>query len=302
MDHIPTPSIPLKPTFAGHGFDPSSPGDSTPASLLGAQAPSVSFDPIVSVCKVLSAAPHQDLEVLPVLGNSMDPEGGMARDAFLRPPAELPPPTPQTLMPSTNFLPLIPPSGLLMEVLIHEGTSRPSPFHSLEDGGGMSTLLPDSLWGPPPFCSVNHVVTCPRVLGFHGDGWSYARSNLTGMATTESPGTLIDAGANICLTGDLDFLVDVMEIPPLPISVALQGEITTDNCCTAWGKIPLQLDNGSVYWQDCYYNKLWWKQSFPPKLLLIQVTYSDHGIRQGIEMVTLLRVAFGLTDMTAFSA
>jgi hypothetical protein len=53
----------------------------------------------------------------------------------------------------------------------------------------------------------------------------------------------------------LDVLFDVLEIPPLPVSVALQGEITTDNCCTACGKIPLQLDDGLIYWQDCYYSK-----------------------------------------------
>jgi hypothetical protein len=75
------------------------------------------------------------------------------------------------------------------------------------------------------------------------------------MATSESPGSLINGGANICLTGDLDVLFDVLEIPPLPVSVALQGEITTDNCCTACGKIPLQLDDGLIYWQDCYYSK-----------------------------------------------
>jgi len=41
----------------------------------------------------------------------------------------------------------------------------------------------------------------------------------------------------------------------MPISVALQGETTLDNCCTARGKFPLQLDDGSIYWQDCYYSK-----------------------------------------------
>ena len=38
---------------------------------------------------------------------------------------------------------------------------------------------------------------------------------------------LIDGGANICLTGDLDILVDVVEIPPLPISVAVNGDAPT---------------------------------------------------------------------------
>jgi hypothetical protein len=142
-----------------------------------------------------------------------------------------------------------------MELLIHDGPSQPSPFNILEDGKGMRTLLPDSLWGPPSFCSVNRVVTCLHVLGFRGDGCSYAPINLTGMATSESPGSLIDGGANICFTGDLDLMFDVVEIPPLPISVALQGEITKDDCCTARGKIPLQLDDGLIYWQDCYYSK-----------------------------------------------
>jgi hypothetical protein len=75
------------------------------------------------------------------------------------------------------------------------------------------------------------------------------------MATSESPGSLIDGGASICLTGDMDLLFDVVEIPPLPISFALQGEITKDDCCTACGKIPLRLDDGLIYWQDCYYSK-----------------------------------------------
>jgi hypothetical protein len=74
------------------------------------------------------------------------------------------------------------------------------------------------------------------------------------MVTTKFSSSLIDCGANICLTGDLDLLVDVVEIPPLPISVTLQGEITTGDCCTACGKIPLQLDDGLVYWQYCYYS------------------------------------------------
>jgi hypothetical protein len=75
------------------------------------------------------------------------------------------------------------------------------------------------------------------------------------MASSESPGSLIDGGANICLTGDLGLQTDVVAIPPMPISVALQGETTVNDCCTAHGKIPLQLDDSLIYWQDCYYSK-----------------------------------------------
>ncbi len=34
---------------------------------------------------------------------------------------------------------------------------------------------------------------------------------------------MIDGGTNICLTGDLNLLVDVDNIPPLPISVVVSG-------------------------------------------------------------------------------
>jgi hypothetical protein len=140
-------------------------------------------------------------------------------------------------------------------MLLHDGPLRPSLIDMLEDDTGTITLLPDFLRGPPSFSSVNWVFTCPRVLGFHGDGCSYARINLTGMMTSESPGSLIDGGANISVTGNLDLLFDAIEITPLPISVTLQGEITQDDCFTACGKIPFQLDDGLIYWQDCYYSK-----------------------------------------------
>jgi hypothetical protein len=124
-----------------------------------------------------------------------------------------------------------------------------------DDDGGSNVLPPNSILGLPSFGSVNRVVTCPHVLSFWEDGQSYARLNLAAVAASAYLGSLMDSGANICLTGKIGILFDVVTIPPLPISVALQGEMTTDDCCTACGKIPLQLDDGSIYWQDCYYSK-----------------------------------------------
>ena len=44
--------------------------------------------------------------------------------------------------------------------------------------------------------------------------------------------SLIDAGANICITGLLNLLVKVVTITPLPISVATKkGGISLDDCC-----------------------------------------------------------------------
>jgi len=65
---------------------------------------------------------------------------------------------------------------------------------------------------------------------------------------------LIDGGANICVTGDLSTLVNVEEISPMPILVAIAGDdISSDDCCTKRGYTPLTLDDGTLYWQLCYY-------------------------------------------------
>ncbi len=68
--------------------------------------------------------------------------------------------------------------------------------------------------------------------------------------------SLLDGGANICLTGVLDLLVDVKPINPLPISVATSGGmVSVNDCCTKNGLLPLTLDDGSIYYQPCYYCK-----------------------------------------------
>ena len=68
--------------------------------------------------------------------------------------------------------------------------------------------------------------------------------------------TLVDGGANIFLTGDLNLLVDVIEIPPLPILVAINGEEPhIDDSFTRRGYLPLNLSDGSTHWQLCFYCK-----------------------------------------------
>jgi hypothetical protein len=65
----------------------------------------------------------------------------------------------------------------------------------------------------------------------------------------------MDAGANICLTGDLEILADVVDITPLPITVALNGNgSSVDDCCTKQGFIPLALSDGTIHWQLCCYS------------------------------------------------
>ena len=102
--------------------------------------------------------------------------------------------------------------------------------------------------------SVTHVVGFPCVCGLLMQKDLEVRvSRVQGLDERTTP-SLVDGGANICLTGMLDLLMDVVEITPLPISVATKtGEISLDDSCTKRGLLPLTLVDGSVYYQPCYY-------------------------------------------------
>jgi hypothetical protein len=66
----------------------------------------------------------------------------------------------------------------------------------------------------------------------------------------------MDGGANICLTDNLNSLIDVTPIVPFPISVATKGSTPAlDNFCTMQGLLPLPFTNGTYYNQLCYFCK-----------------------------------------------
>ncbi len=67
---------------------------------------------------------------------------------------------------------------------------------------------------------------------------------------------MIDGRANICVTGILGLFIDVVSIPPLPISVATKSnQASHDYCCKKLGFLPLTLDDDSIYYQVCYFCK-----------------------------------------------
>jgi hypothetical protein len=110
-------------------------------------------------------------------------------------------------------------------------------------------MLPDL---PSTMDSVTHVITTPCVCGLNGD----ARSRVQRVSTSTGQrfSSMIDGGANICLTGTLSLLVDTISIPPMPNSVAVEGAgASIADCCTKRGLLPLQLTEGGVYFQPCYY-------------------------------------------------
>jgi hypothetical protein len=110
--------------------------------------------------------------------------------------------------------------------------------------------------------SITWVVGSPQVFGLRSNSLLYVQVK---RAST----LLIDGGANICLTGNLNLLVDVADIAPLPISVAVSGEdITLDDSCTRRGYLPLTLSDGSIHWQLCFYCKNAVKTIISPQAIL----------------------------------
>ena len=199
------------------------------------------------------------------------------------PPAEPPP-----AEPPPDF-----PAGLLWAHILQD-TSRPrtpsTPFEFPLDPDdyhtpsayalGQSILRHADLPAFPPIMdSVTRVVGSPRVFGLKQDSSSYVQVRRTSTS-------LMDAGANTCLTGDLNLLVDVVEIPPLPISVAVQGASPSlDDCCTKGviflSNFPMALHTGNF----ASTVKIPWKPSSRPRLFSKTATSSTHGHRLGSNMV-----------------
>ena len=186
------------------------------------------------------------------------------------------------------------PAGSLMAHILHE-QSRPrsptTPFEfpctpaSTQSDNPSPThgrpilrlaALPDF---PSVMDSVTRVIGSPRVFGLRQDSSSYVRVRKTSTS-------LLDAGANICLTGDLQLLVDIVEIPPLPISVAITGDAPSlDDCCTRRGYLPLQLSDGTTHWQLCFYCKNAVETIISPQAILesseVFASWTQTGFKDG---------------------
>jgi hypothetical protein len=162
---------------------------------------------------------------------------------------------PDTYCPGVAF-----PVGSLLDLLVHDSPSSSISNRLLVDDGRDAmddrsrSLQYEHPNEAPPFSSITCMLACSRVLDFCLDSMSYACIAQTAGTPVGSYDSLVDGGANICVTGDIALLSDVISTPPLPILVALHGKSTMDDCCTARGRLPIQLDDGSVFWQQCYYS------------------------------------------------
>jgi hypothetical protein len=65
---------------------------------------------------------------------------------------------------------------------------------------------------------------------------------------------MIDGGSNLCVTGNLGLLLDIVDVKQFKILVAIEGEPSSfDDCITKRGFLPLSLSNGTTYYQTCCY-------------------------------------------------
>jgi hypothetical protein len=96
--------------------------------------------------------------------------------------------------------------------------------------------------------------------------------------------SLMDGGANICITGILGLLVDIVSIPPLPILVLVAtttGSFLLDDCCRKQGLILLTLFDSLVYYQPCYYCKNATKTIISPDAILAASDTLVHWTQEG---------------------
>jgi hypothetical protein len=96
--------------------------------------------------------------------------------------------------------------------------------------------------------SVTHVVCSPRVCGVRGDDTSSVR--IMCVTKSKTTGALIDGSSNVCITGDLNILLDVGNITPIDILVALESTSSSiADKITKRGLLPLTLSDGMIYYQ-----------------------------------------------------
>jgi hypothetical protein len=135
--------------------------------------------------------------------------------------------------------------------------------------------------------SVTHVVGLPRVCGLSlaADVVERVSHAVTGTDRWDIL-SLMDGGANICLTGVLDLLVEVVLIAPLPILVVTKnGNISLDDCCTKHGLLLLTIADGLVYYQPCYYCKNTVETIISPQAILaasdVLIRWTQSGHKDG---------------------
>ncbi len=92
----------------------------------------------------------------------------------------------------------------------------------------------------------------PQVCGIFGDSTRVCA--FTPMGATPRRG-LCNSSANLCMTNNLNLLMDVRPCTPFKISLATtNGEHSHTNICQHRGLLPLPLIDSTTYYQTCFVN------------------------------------------------
>ncbi len=152
-------------------------------------------------------------------------------------PLVLPPPEPPPPSCQDDF-----PPGSLAHDLLHLTT--PTVTYVRREGAPTYPPLPPSLLD-----CITHLIGSPCVCGINDTD-----ATLVTIVPTGDTCPLIDGSLNMCFTGDLHLLVNLIDIPPVAISVALDGPPSLcDDTIRKRGHLPLTLSDGTTYYQSCYY-------------------------------------------------
>ena len=93
---------------------------------------------------------------------------------------------------------------------------------------------------------------------------------------------------NVCVTGDIGLLLDIIDIKPFTISVALEGApLSYDDCITKQGLLPLTLTNGTTYYQTCFYCANMVKTIISPSAILASNDVFVQLTQEGFKDLTL---------------
>jgi hypothetical protein len=145
-----------------------------------------------------------------------------------------------------------PPCSLVDEFMRPPSPTIVTTMLDLREDQVMESIMVQMPEAPSILDSITHVVYSPRVCGVRGDDGPSVRM----MRITESTanGNLIDGGSNVCIMGDLNNLLDVVDITPIDILVALNGKSSSlDDKISKCGLLPLTLSDDTIYYQTCFY-------------------------------------------------
>ena len=95
---------------------------------------------------------------------------------------------------------------------------------------------------PPIYHSAAHLTHPITIVG------------LTSADQHHTSSSMADTGANVCVTGDASILVDLVDIDPIPLGVAVKSSDVQASLCTKRGYLPIPLLDGTYHYQPFLFN------------------------------------------------